>query len=150
MSEPERKNNNNNNYNFTILTQNVTITEMSAEQEHGDGESSASRKKYIVQEPMDQLDFIFEPEHYKVTKESVRETSLNDAKLENKFTHARVVSENDEGFLQYEYQSYTYVNKNYSDKKADVSQDDFEFCGNDFDIMHHHLDAIVRGEIFLF
>jgi len=114
------------------------------------GESSASRKKYIVQEPMDQLDFIFEPEHYKVTKESVRETSLNDAKLENKFTHARVVSENDEGFLQYEYQSYTYVNKNCSDKKADVSQDDFEFCGNDFDIMHHHLDAIVRGEIFLF
>ena len=155
MSEPERKSD----YNFSLLSQSVTITEMttteSQENSSGSGVGESNhllKKKYFVEEPMDQFDYIFEPEHYKSTKESIYESNLNDVKVENKFTHARVVSENDDGFLEYEYKSYTYVNKNYSEsKKKEMSQEDeVESNCSDFNIMHHHLDAIVRGESFIF
>ena len=139
-------------YSFSFLNTNIIITEMldeSLEEPTKANQSefkSSEIKKYFVEEPLDQFDYIFEPEHYKTPKEPVNETNLNEVKnSENKFTHARVVSETD-GFLEYEYKSYTYFNKNSSDKSRFSSSDDDE----EFEILcHNHLDAIIRGEIMI-
>ena len=137
MSELDSKINNHD-YNFTFSTKNVVITEMLEDAET----SKSEAKKYFVEEPLDQFDYIFEPEHYKVSAEPAREAKTT----ENKFTHARVISETKDGFLEYEYQSYTYVNKNVNENVS-FGSDEANLFGNDFDILcHNHLDAIIRGK----
>jgi hypothetical protein len=156
-------------YYFSFLNKNLTITELFDEcleeiklnmsdtnakntKTEEAAHSANEDREYYVEEPFDQFDYIFEPEHYskKATREAVKETghsNLIDTISENKFTHARIIRDND-GLLEYEYQSYTYVNKNLdtSKPKRENIGDDFELFFNDFDFTtHNHLNAIIRG-----
>jgi hypothetical protein len=136
-----------NKYNFSILSEkHVTITEIFDEQ----STMPTEIKKYFVQEPVDQFDYIFEPDHFENKKE--KEAAEAAQKQENnKFTHARCISEND-GVLQYKYQSYTYVSKNSNidQEEEEEEEEDREIEDlmrlNYFDILcANHLDAIIRG-----
>ena len=184
MSEPTEKEDTFGYY-FSFLNKNLIITEMfeeardevkfntsatSHKEEETGGETCAQKNKrsdelYFVEEPFDQFDYIFEPEHYankKKTASATKTTSAEsvDAEIrgENKFTHARLVRDTD-GLLEYEYQSYTYVNRTMdtvNEEKKDKSHKnedtgDLEHFLNDFDFnTHHHLNAIIRGTKLIF
>lgn len=64
---------------------------------------------------------------------------------ENQFMHARVVKEsNDEGYIEYEYKSYTYKRNLYSNLTGASTLDHHYHLLNDYDA-ESHLSAAVRS-----
>lgn len=138
----QEQNEQNYNFDYYRTKTDVVITEM-ADMSEADMESKNSPhqngnghqgEKYFVEEPSP-YDYIFEPDHCgketsqnRETKMSEDETDSEDSK--DKFTHARMVRETD-GFLEYEYKSYTY-NRN-------ALTPDLNYFFND------HLNGIIRG-----
>jgi hypothetical protein len=79
---------------------------------------------------------------------SVEGSQLNEIQNENKFTHATVVGESDEGFLEYEYKSYTYKRALYTNRQ--LTDTGFPHLDHDYHLLNDytndsHLSACVRG-----
>lgn len=141
----EHKEENKFEYIFSVSNRNIIITEMADLNEKNATKSEHKEPfdGYYVEEPFDQFDYIFEPDHYPKSNKLPKPETTQEAACanENKLTFARIIREN-EGQLEYEYQRFKFIDK-YLDSGSKTSKDVIDLF---FNLSHdNHLDAIVRN-----